>query len=250
MRLVLAEPKLLSESIAVISELVNEVVIKITSDSMEIVAIDPANVAMVNFKFLSSAFAEYNVSGEKDISINLDSLKPILRRAKPTDTIILSLDEENSKLKIDLRGENNRSFTCSLIDIEEKEQKLPKLDFPVVVEMPAEGFNEAIEDIGIISDSVNLTAEKNKIIVEGESSLSGVKIEIPSGESTNISLKSKGEKIVSKYSVEYLKKIIKGSKLSENVKIYFGNEYPLKTEYAITDKLYLSFILAPRMNND
>ena len=56
MKLVLADSKLLADSISIISELVNEARIKISKESLEIISMDPANVAMVIFKLLSSSF--------------------------------------------------------------------------------------------------------------------------------------------------------------------------------------------------
>ena len=79
MKLTLAEPKYLKDSIAIISELVSEGRFKITKESIELVAMDPANVAMVIFKLLSSSFTEYNVEKDTEISINLSNLKSILR---------------------------------------------------------------------------------------------------------------------------------------------------------------------------
>ena len=53
----------------------------------------------------------------------------------------------------------------------------------------------------------------------------------------------------SKYSIEYLKKISKASKLADVVSLEFANDYPLRAEYKLLDKLRLSFILAPRVSN-
>ena len=58
MRLTLAEPKYLKDSISIISELVNEAKLKISKDGIELVAMDPANVAMVIFRLLPTAFTE------------------------------------------------------------------------------------------------------------------------------------------------------------------------------------------------
>ena len=63
-------------------------------------------------------------------------------------------------------------------------------------------------------------------------------------------IKTGPDVVKSKYSVEYLKKIIKGSKLAENVVIQFDKDYPLKIDYIVKDKLSLSTILAPRVSND
>ena len=85
MKLTLAEPSYLKESVSIISELVNEARFKVTPEGIELVAMDPANVAMVIFKLLSSAFTEYTVDKELEIAINMNNFKQILRRAKPND---------------------------------------------------------------------------------------------------------------------------------------------------------------------
>ena len=63
-------------------------------------------------------------------------------------------------------------------------------------------------------------------------------------------MKVEGEKVRAKYSIEYLKKMINGSKIADEMTIRFNKDYPLKLEYKALDKVMLSFILAPRVEND
>ena len=100
MRLTLAEPKYLTESVSIISDLVNEARFKVNKEAIELVAMDPANVAMVIFKLLSSSFTEYDVKKDVEIAINLSNLKQIMRRVKPNDMLTLELDPEN-KLRVE-----------------------------------------------------------------------------------------------------------------------------------------------------
>lgn len=244
MKLVLADSKLLADSISIISELVNEARIKITSDALEIVSMDPANVAMVIFKLLSSSFVEYELDGDKEIAVNLESLKQILKRAKPSDTLTLRLDKVKNKFNITISGESTRTFSLSLIDIEEKEQKIPSLKFPVKISANTILFNEAIEDMDVISESVTFIAEKNKLTLQSSSNINSANVEIPLDKSTDLSAAIK-----SKYSLEYLKKMVKANKLTDEATINFDKDYPLKLEYNLKDKLNLSFILAPRIDN-
>ena len=58
MLLKLDHPKLFSEIISIISELVLEVRLKVSKEGLRIIAIDPANVAMVGFKLPKSAFSQ------------------------------------------------------------------------------------------------------------------------------------------------------------------------------------------------
>jgi proliferating cell nuclear antigen len=247
MKLTLAEPKYLKESISVISELVNEARFKITPDALELVAMDPANVAMVIFKLLSSAFVEYDVKKETEISINLDNLKMIMRRVTPKDIVSLELGE--SKLKIQLKGNVKRTFDIPILELEEKEQKVPELKFPVSISMSAALLEQAIEDADLVAESVVFNADTSNFNIAAEGDLSKALIELNRDESTKISVNGK-DKIKARYSIEYLKKIIRGSKLADETSIKFNTDYPLKIEYKVVDKLLLAFILAPRVEND
>ncbi|MFC1769243.1 proliferating cell nuclear antigen (pcna) [Nanoarchaeota archaeon] len=248
MKLTLAEPKFLKESITVISDLVTEARFKINSDAIELVAMDPANVAMVIFKLLSSSFTEYNVPKEIDIALNLANLKQILRRVKPNDMLTLEMEADN-KLKVTLKGNSTRTFSLPIIEIDEKEQKVPELKFPVTISTSSAVLNDAIEDADIVGDSVTLSVEGKKFSVISEGDLSHANIEISEDDITKINTETQ-DKVKAKYSIEYLKKMIGGSKLSDSVTIYFNKDYPLKLDYTTVDKVMLSFILAPRVEND
>jgi proliferating cell nuclear antigen len=100
MKLTLAEPTQFRESINIISNLVSEARFKITKDAMELVAMDPANVAMVIFSMFSSCFTEYQTECEVQIAVNMENLKQILRRAKSND--ILTMELIGNKLNIKL----------------------------------------------------------------------------------------------------------------------------------------------------
>ncbi|MBT4651579.1 proliferating cell nuclear antigen (pcna) [Candidatus Woesearchaeota archaeon] len=247
MKLVLAEPKFFKDSISIISELVTEAKFKINQDGLELVAMDPANVAMVIFKLLSSCFTQYQIDKEEDIAINLGNLKQVLRRAKSDD--VLTLETEENKLKIQLRSNTTRSFSIPLIEVEDKEQRVPELTFPLIIETNPSILSESIEDVSVVAESVTLLGEKNQLVIKAEGDLSKVFIEINPDEETVITTDSV-DKFKAKYSIEYLKKMIAGGKLTNKVSLKFNNDYPLKIEYIVQDRLSLAFILAPRVDND
>ena len=208
---------------------------------------DPANVVMVVFKLLSSAFIEYDVSKNEVVSVSLDGLNQILRRVKPTDTLTLELDETKNRLKIRLTGDTDRMFNLSLINIEDREQKVPELEFPISVETSSKILEDAINDVGIVAESVSFSIKDGKFLIKSEGHTSDAKVDIPGDDDTVITAESDAE---SKYSVEYLNKIIKGGKLVDKVILKFNKDYPLHVDYNLLNKLGLSFILAPRVSND
>lgn len=248
MKLVLAEPRYFKESVAIISELVSEVKLKVKKDRLELIAMDPANVAMVIFNLLSSSFTKYEVGEEEELALNLHNLRQILRRAKSEDTLTLETTEDG-KLKVQLNSNTMRSFSIPTLDLEEKEQRIPDLSFPITITTSSEVLTEAIDDVSVVGESVTFLGDKEQLLVKAEGDLSKALIEIRPSDETVI--KANGaDKYKAKYSIEYLKKMASGGKLSDKVALYFNTDYPLKLEYKVTDVLLLSFILAPRVDND
>ena len=133
--------------------------------------------------------------------------------------------------------------------LDEKEQKIPDLKFPVTINLPSEILNEAVEDVDVVGESVTFMAEPKKFTINAEGDLSQAKIEVKESDSVKIKVES-NETVKAKYSIEYLKKMITGSKIADEVSIYFNKDYPLKLEYKTVDKVMLSFILAPRVENE
>ena len=248
MKLTLAEPRFLKESVNIISDLVNDVNIKVNSDGLQVVAMDPANVALIDFRLLSSAFAEYEVDKPLELSVSLEGLKNVMKRAKPTDSILLAYEKGDNRLKVDLVGGSKRSFSIPLISLDASEQKIPSLKFSTRVDMPSEQFDEAVEDVSIIAESVALNVRDGRFYVNSANNLSEAMVELPSTDSVRV--KTDGDDVMAKYSMDYLRKMIKGSKIADSVSIEFNKDYPVRVSYTVTDKVHLSFILAPRVSND
>ncbi|MBI2102800.1 proliferating cell nuclear antigen (pcna) [Candidatus Woesearchaeota archaeon] len=248
MKLVLAEPKFFKDSISIISDLVTEAKFKATSAGLELVAMDPANVAMVIFKLLSSSFTECKVKGTEELAVNLNNLKQILRRAKSDDIVTLETTDD-AKLTIQFKSNTTRSFSIPTLELDEKEQKVPELTFPLSVTTDSSILTDSIDDVSVVAESVTFLGEAKMLSVKAEGDLSKAFIEIAADESTTI--KAAGDtKYKAKYSLEYLKKMAAAGKMADQVSLQFNNDYPLKLEYKVTDRLLMSFILAPRVDND
>jgi proliferating cell nuclear antigen len=246
MKLTLAEPKYLKDTISIISELVSEATFKIDKEGIELVAMDPANVSMILFKLFSSAFVEYKVDEPVELGVNLSNLKQILRRANPSDMVSLSLVGKG-KLKVLFSGNSKRKFFLPIIDVDQEEQKIPDLKFQAKLKLDSKMLANAIEDADIVSDSLSFEVEKDKLTVKAEGDLSQSETEIPAGEDVSIVLNGDVEKLKSKYSIEYLKKMMSASKIAGKCELRLGDDYPLRLEFNEVDKVSLSFILAPRV---
>ncbi len=254
MKLTLADARLLKDAVAIISELVTEARFGLSKEGMELIALDPATVAMVNFKLLASAFSEFKLDGTEEISLNLMNLKQVLRRAGPSDSLVLETQE--NKLKIVIKGASTRTFHLPLIEMDEGRRQIPKVEYTATVTTTSQQLSDAIDDADIVAESVAFIAKDKLFTVNAEGDLSKVNIEIPQDTDTKIVVEEKVGKdkveqpIKARYSIEYLKKMVQGSKLADKVMIQFRTDHPLRLEYKVLNKVLLVFILAPRVEND
>jgi len=240
MILKLDNPKLLSDAIGIVSELVNEVRIKLLEDGMSIVAVDPANVALVIFKFPKESFSQYEI-GNEVWGVNLEDLKRILKRASTSSSVVF--EQEDNQLKISIFDKVKRVFTLALINVESEDKDIPDLNFACKVEMDSVNFAQAVEDAKIVADSCALIAGEGFFMVEGSGNLNSARAEF-SGDEAVISGIAK-----SKYSLEYLMKFIKAGKISDKVVVNYSDDYPLRLDFP-GEKMGIGFVLAPRVEND
>jgi len=241
MLLKLDEPRLFVNLVSVASELVTEVRLKVSSEGMSLVAVDPASVGMVFFNIPSDLFSRFDVQKDETLGVNLDDLKGILRRVKPGSKLTLERDE--NMLRLTVEDKIRRDFALALISVEGEQRDLPQWEFSSVIKMDSQSFVDVIEDCGVVSDACTFIAEPNRFIVEARG-LNSARAEFSSDE-----IEIASSNATARYSLEYLNKFIKGAKLSDKVSLNFSDNMPVRIDFT-TGKVRLSFVLAPRVEQD
>lgn len=244
MLLKIDNPKILADTISVISDLVLEVKAKVTKKAFEIIAIDPANVALVVLKIPSSAFSQYDVEKEEEIGLNLEDFKQVLKRIDSS----LIIEKKENTLKLRTQDRAKRAFSLALIDVEQEERKIPELNFDTKIELPSHTFSDVINDALIVADSASFLTNKqdDTFTVEAKGTLNQAKTEFDSDE-----IKIEAEDSKSKYSLEYLAKFVRASRIAPKLTINYSNDYPARFDFFNPDtKIELSFILAPRVEEE
>src|SRR3989344_788205 len=238
MLLKLDDPRFFGTIINIISDLVTEVRLKITKEGMRLVALDPANVAMVYFHIPAELFSTFELEKEEVLGINLSNLSQILKRCGLGSSLLLSREE--NMLRLTIQDKIKRDFSLALISVEGEERELPTWEFKSVIKMDAQAFVEVIEDCLVVSDACTFTAEQNKFVVEARG-LNSARIEFSSDEVEIYSDVSSA-----RFSLEYLSKFMKGAKIANKVEINFSDNHPMRINFP-TGKVMLSFVLAPRI---
>jgi len=236
----LENPVLFARAIEIISDLVMEVRIKVNELGMSIVAIDPANVAMVGFVLPRTAFSQFETD-EEVLGVSLDNLKRILKRCGSSSSLIL--EKKENMLEIQIQDRIKRIFTLNLIEIEGEDKEMRELDYSSKVEINSIDLIAAVEDCAIVSDACSFEIKEGKFVIHAKG-LNSTMSEFSGDEA-----KIEAESCRSKYSLEYLQKFVKGSKLSDKTILKFAEDHPLRMEIR-TETIELTFILAPRVENE
>ncbi|MDP7282628.1 MAG: proliferating cell nuclear antigen (pcna) [Candidatus Undinarchaeales archaeon] len=243
---VIQDSELLKDSINAVSNLLNEGVFRVTKNGMELTSMDSANVAMVDMKILSSAFSEFTVEEDVGIGVNIVEFTNILKRAKATDTITLEL--EDNTLHISFAGGFNRAFKVPLLDLKH-EAKTPNLEFPVDVQIRSVILEDGISDAELISDAVTLEADPDNFIMRTEGDSRKAELKLEKGNDALVGLNAK-DHVKSTFPLDYLRKMSKAAKLADSVTIKLGNDYPMRMDFTVVDKVQLGFVLAPRIESE
>jgi len=244
----ITDAKLLRDSLDAVSELIDEAELSVTPEGMRIVASDRAVVAVVNFFISKNAFDSYECDKEAKLGINLTNVMQILRRWKDEK---MTISAEGNKILLSFAGSSKRHFTLPVIDVSKEESPdLAKLEsgFTESLTISSDAFSSGVEDAELVGDSVVFTVRKDMFILTSENDSSSTKLEMLPGESLNIL--SVGEPVRARYSIDYMKKMLKARKLSGTAKLSLSSEYPLRLSFSVPEKLELSFILAPRVEEN
>lgn len=236
---------LLRDSIATVAELIDETELHIKEYGIQMIASDRAVVVVVDFYLDRSVFKEYNYTDDQRIGINLQNLLQILKRAGDGDALTIKLSD--GKLDLTIKGVSTRKFVLPLIDISREETPpIDKLEFSASLTVNSDILSNGIEDAELITDSIIFTVRKDQLTMKGESDSSFTQLDLMKGDG-NLRITDMNEPVRARYSLDYLKKIIKAKKLSGEVKLSMSNDYPMKIQFEVPGKMQLGFVLAPRV---
>ncbi len=246
MKAVLKDVSLFKDCLTSISELITEGTLEAKKDGIYLVAADPTMVSLVDFKFLSSNFDKYEIDAPTSIPINILNLVNVLKRASTGDTVTLEVGDEDTSMNITIKSNATRKFTIPLIDTATDQSLEMNLEFLATVELEGDVLKNGIDDADIASETVTLEATKEEFRMTAKGDLSSVELILRKGDPGLLKIEAK-EPAKSKFSIDYLKKIMKGGKISPTARIELGNDYPVRITFTRVDEAQLAYVLAPRV---
>ncbi|WP_114578000.1 DNA polymerase sliding clamp [Saliphagus sp. LR7] len=237
----------LSSTLDSVSVLVEECKIHLDEDGLQIRAVDPANVGMVDLSLSADAFESYEADGGL-IGIDLSRLEDIAGMAETGQLVQLELDEETRKLQIQIDG---LEYTLALIDPDSirQEPDIPDLDLPAEVVLEGRDINRSVTAADMVSDHITLGVDDGEeyFYVDAEGDTDDVHLELT--EEDLIDLQTGPAH--SLFSLDYLKDMNKAIPTDAEVTLELGEEFPIKLHYGFAEgDGQVTYMLAPRIQSD
>lgn len=239
---VISDTKAWRNSVEAIAALIDEGTLQIDKEGLKLRAMDPSQIALVDFFLPASAFDEYKVDDQVNITVDFAELSKITRRSKQEDKIELSMKE--NRLKMVFEGETNRRFNMSIIESTTSFPKEPTVEFNSEIKLGANILKEALKDAELVSNHVSLMADEG-FIITAQGDTGSAEIKLKEENMMDIKVKEKSRAV---FSLDQLNNLLKASDQGSIVSLKIRTDSPLRVEYSIGDGRVV-YYLAPRIES-
>jgi proliferating cell nuclear antigen len=241
----------LKEFIGTVGSLVDEAKLNVNEDGMQIKAVDPSHVAMIEANLIKSAFDSYETD-VAEMGIDVDKFKTVLAVAGKEDMISLEKDDKLNRLVVNI---GNLTRAMPLLDTSGMpDPKVPSLDLPAFVSVSVEEISQGLKASKSVSDHIALSTTKDsfRLICEGDNQN---RVDLTLGKEQLEKLVSP-EETTSLFSLEYFALMVNSLPPDRILHINLGNDLPVKVDadLAIDDLTgaqgNVKFLLAPRIDRE
>ena len=241
----------LKEFIGTVGSLVDEAKLNVNEDGMQIKAVDPSHVAMIEANLIKSAFDSYETD-VAEMGIDVDKFKTVLAVAGKEDMVSLEKDDKLNRLVVNI---GNLTRAMPLLDTSGMpDPKVPSLDLPAFVSVSVEEISQGLKASKSVSDHIALSTTKDsfRLICEGDNQN---RVDLTLGKEQLEKLVSP-EETTSLFSLEYFALMVNSLPPDRILHINLGTDLPVKVDadLAIDDLTgaqgNVKFLLAPRIDRE
>ena len=241
----------LKEFIGTVGSLVDEAKLNVSEEGLQIKAVDPSHVAMIEANLVKSAFDSYEAKA-MEMGLDIDKFKNVLTVAGKDDMVELEKDDKLNRLIVTI---GNLTRAMPLLDTSGMpDPKVPSLDLPASVSVAVGEIGQGLKASKSVSDHIALSTTKDsfRLVCEGDNQNS---VDVSLGKDQLEKLDS-SEDATSLFSLEYFALMVNSLPSDRILHINLGSDLPVKVDadLAVDDMTgaqgNVKFLLAPRIDRD
>lgn len=200
---------------------------------------------MVELNLPASLFDEYMVSRDGTLTLVIEQLLKVLRRAGSDAKIMLQTDPAKEQLNIEIQGKHKSTFSVPILEPSQTSAStpIPKVQYSTTIKLVADTLVSAIEDVNLVASYVRITSSKEEIRFAGSGDVSeatvtlldyvkGAKDAKVIRADELLDYKAPPEKAVATYTLSYLADIVKaGKRIADVATLEYSSDLPLKIDF-------------------
>ncbi|MEM4035984.1 MAG: DNA polymerase sliding clamp [Fervidicoccaceae archaeon] len=226
-----------------LSKLVDEACVKFERGGLKLRALDPANVALIEVVYPSSAFIEYEIEEEGTWGLNVAAVLRALGRIRRGDQLKIEVSDDSVILEVP--SAPKRRYEARNLEVPEPEVPEARLALRTKVALLADHLRSILKDLEVVGERATIEYKSSEdalvIYAPGETKYVS-KLSRSSG--AILELESEGDSS-STYDIDYLLSTLNLSRVSDAVTIEFSSNMPLKMTFRLAGGGNVSYLLAP-----
>lgn len=237
--------EILKEVVEVLATLVDEAKFNIDKTGINVKAVDPSHVAMVDLMLEKKAFEEYKAT-KCELGIDLDKVSDTMRLAHAGDVILLEHDEDNNRFVMTVENITRRMALVDTAGM--SDPKVPNLDLPTKLSLKTDEISRGIKAAESISDHIALVCTADYFEMKTEGDTDSVNLKLPKDLLEAMECKDSTRSL---FPLDYLSKMVKAIQSANSMTMSLGTDYPVKIEFQIANTAgNVRYLLAPRIESE
>ena len=211
-----------------------------------------SNIALINYKLHKNTMNTYSCTEPVIVGVQTSLIDKLMKMASGDDSVCFQVNNAKDKIILSFKNEKTstfRTFNIPVLDIDSPTIEVPDITYAAEISMKTSEFANAIKDFaGIGCEDVLLKLNESGFSLEASGDVSASCLFDPADD-RDMALEE--DEVVSKYGVKYMHSLLNGaSGLSNNIKISYNKNEPVKFEFNFgTDSYFISH-LAPKADDD
>jgi len=229
-----------------LSKVNDEGFIEILEDGLRLWLMSPDKTSMAVVFLPSHSLDEYSVEETARITLRMDELHRIVRRAGRNDILTLELDRDNLSIVATLTDRKmgvSRSFTLPVINLAGEEFRELRIQPTARFTMEAKDFKVIVQDAKVVGDTVTLEAEEDIVRVKVVGEDKEYVWELKPGDPL-LELQV-DEPATASYSRTALEIAAKPTGAAESVRVEYATNYPVQLSFNLPGGEKMIIYIAP-----
>merc|ERR1712216_762270 len=252
----LVQGSLLKKVLESIKDLVTDANFDCSNNGFALQAMDSSHVSLVALLLRSDGFEHYRCDRNMTMGMNLSNMSKMLKCAGNDDIITMKADDTGDVVTFMFESPDQdkiSDFELKLMDIDSEHLGIPETEYAATVKMPSAEFARICRDLSSIGDTVGISVTKDgvKFSTTGDIGEANITVRQNSEDDKDKMIAIElGAPVSLTFALRYLNSFTKATPLCDQVIVRLSPNLPVVVQYAVTEVGYVSYFLAPKIEDD